>query len=141
MHPLAPTLLGALLLAGLAFGCAAPPSLQGTWRSHRSLTLEELAAAPDIDPGQRAVLERPDFFGELVLEIDATHITTILPYHRAADPYRVLSREGDSLLLESTDAGSGERQVVRCRFRDGQLLVPVPELGFHEVFVRVTEKQ
>lgn len=133
-------LFATIALVGF-LGCSVgTPTLQGTWRSSRDLTLIELARATGIEPKQRAVLERPTFFGELVLVIDDAHITTILPYHEASDAYRVLESGDDFVAIESIDAKTGERQEVRCRFRDDQLLVPVPELGFHEVFVRVTER-
>ena len=128
------------IAVALWIGCtSATPALQGTWRSDRPLTLAELAKVESLAPKKRAMLERPTFFGELVLVIDDLHITTVLPYHRASDPYRVLERGGDYVVVESVDASSGERQRIRCLFRDGRLLVPVPELGFHEVFVRVTK--
>ena len=126
----------------LFLGCTtAAPELRGTWRSNRALTLAELADVEGIAPKQRAVLERPTFFGELVLVIDDLQITSVLPYHRASDTYRIVDTGTDFVTVESTDAKSGELQVVRCRFRDGHLLVPIPELGFHEVFVRVTEAE
>ncbi len=137
-------------LTALALACAGPaPSLEpaaradanpllGRWHSDRALTLAELAEAPSVRAADRELFTRPTFFGELVLEIDETHITTILPYHRAADRYRILSRGPEWVAIESADA-QGVVQTFRCQLREDQLLVPVPGYGFHEVFVRVTE--
>lgn len=100
----------------------------------------EVADTRGLEKSDRAMFEGPYFFGDLILEVDETHITSILPYHRASDPYRILDRGRDFVILESTDA-AGSTQVLRCRFRGGQLLVPVPEHGFHEVFVRVPDAE
>ncbi len=127
------------VLLGVVLGCSTTtPELRGTWRSDRPLTLAELANVDGIATRERAMLERPTFFGELVLVIDDVHITSVLPYDRASNRYRILDSGDDYVTVESTDA-KGERQTVRCLFRDGHLLVPIPELGFHEVFVRMTD--
>lgn len=131
----------AALVCIALLACSGPSAtLVGTWRSDRTLTLRELARAPRLESKQRELFSGPYFFGDLVLEIDESHITSVLPYHRASDPYRVLESGADFVVVESTDA-SGAVETLRCRFRDGQLLVPVREYGFHEVFVRVTGKE
>ena len=112
--------------------------LLGRWHSDRDLTLAELALAPAVGEADRTLFTQPTFFGELILEIDETHITTILPYHRAADRYRILARGPQWVSIESQDA-RGDLQTFRCELRRDRLLVPVPGYGFHEVFVRVQD--
>jgi hypothetical protein len=127
------------LLPLLLAGCAAAhgPVLQGTWRSNPELSLVEVSKARGLSERQLRVLHSPGFFGELVLVFGEDTVTSILPYHRATDPYRILASGPDFVTLESTDSETGQRAAYRCLFRDGNLLVPVEDLGFYEVFSRV----
>ncbi|UCE86845.1 MAG: hypothetical protein JSU66_03675, partial [Deltaproteobacteria bacterium] len=129
-------------LAALLAGCAPAlrEQLEGTWRSNRELTLVELSKASQLNEEQVRVLSAPEFFGDLTVIYRDGIETAILLGSEWKARYRIVEEGPDYLDVESWDSLAGERLTLRYRFRDGYLLVPVQELGFHEVFSRLPDR-
>jgi hypothetical protein len=131
-----------LALTALLVGCAPglPDQLEGAWQSNRPLTLVELSKAKGLSEEQIRTLSAPEFFGDLTVIYEDGIETAILLDTEWKARYRIVEEGPDYLDVESWDSLAAERVTLRYRFRGEHLLVPVQDLGFHEVFSRLPDR-
>lgn len=131
-----------LLALLLTISCASAPAsrIEGTWRSNRELTLRELANVERTLPSRTVTaLRAPDYFGRLELTYADGEYQSVLPDAAVRGSYEIVTESHGSAWLLHQGSSLGREDATFVRFRGPHLLVPIPELGFYEVFDRVAE--
>jgi nucleoid DNA-binding protein len=114
-------------------GPAAP--LQGTWRSDKAASIEEMNQSKTVTAQQKETLS--SLFGKLVVTYTPSTFTTEFNGERTTLPYQAVGAGNDFVEIEYAPPGQGGTQRKRLNVSGDTLWIDLPQFGFREVFKRI----
>ncbi len=109
--------------------------LQGTWRSDKAASIEEMNRSNSVTAQQKGTLS--SLFGKLVVTYTPGTFTTEFNGERTTLPYQAVGAGNDFVEIEYTPAGQGGTQRKRLNVSGDTLWIDLPQFGFREVFKRI----
>lgn len=110
--------------------------LIGTWQSDANATIAGIKAARTVTDTQEAAMRK--LFGRMKLTYTADTITTELDGPPDTQPYQVVSKDGDSVVIKSWFALSKKDEQFRIRFVGNDTYwVDVEQFSISECFRRI----
>ena len=112
------------------------PRLIGTWQSDADATIMELQKARPVSDKQEVAMR--ELFGKMKVTYTDATITTELNGVVDTQPYQVVSRDGDSVVVKSWSALSKKDEQWRLRFIGSDTYwVDVEQFALSECFRRI----
>lgn len=112
------------------------PRLIGTWQSDADATIAELRNTRPLTDEQDAKLRT--LFGKMKVTYTETTITTDFEGKVDTQPYQVVSKDGDTIMVKSWSALSKQDEVYRIRFvGTDRYWVDVERFAMSECFRRI----
>jgi hypothetical protein len=142
-----PIVIGASAIGGLLFiviGVAAimqfskrgDPRLLGTWQSDADATIAEMKKNRPVTDQQEQALRK--LFGKMKLTYSAKTVTSELDGTVDTQPYQIVRKEGDAIVVKSWSALSKKDEEYRINFVGPDTYwVEVPQFSLTECFRRI----
>ena len=112
------------------------PRLIGTWKSDADATIAEMRKSRAVTDKQEAGLRK--LFGKMIITYAAKTLTTELDGKLDTQPYQIVSKDRDSIVLKSWFAISNKDEQFHIRFTDSDTYwVDVEGFQVSECFRRV----
>jgi hypothetical protein len=115
---------------------AGDPRLIGTWKSDADATIAEMRKSRAVTDKQEVALRK--LFGKMTITYTAKTLTTDFEGAVDTQPYQILSKDRDSVVLKAWFSASKKDEQFRIRFTDSDTYwVDLEQFNVSECFRRV----